>query len=305
MHKTLVLLSFVTLLFSCHTKQVENKDSNPTEVFQDTVTVTTTASKPFVLKGTEVRQLSSSINQKSYELYVKLPSSYGKSKKSYPVLILTDSDYAFPLVTSITRRLKLEEFITVGISYSKGDWGTVSRTRDFTPTYSPNERRGHNKQAKLASGKADDFVAFIKNDVFPFLEKNYRIDASKKVFAGHSFGGLFAGYVLVTQPELFDYYLLGSPSFWYDKHCIHRFEAAYHNTHEELNAKVFFCIGEEEALLRTDMVTEMLDFEKILNSRNYKGLELRSEVIADEDHQTVYPTFITRGLQYAFGKEHQ
>ncbi len=42
------------------------------------------------------------------------------------------------------------------------------------------------KEARLASGKANDFVAFIRNDVFQFLENTYKVDMTKNVFAGHT-----------------------------------------------------------------------------------------------------------------------
>ena len=236
-------------------------------------------------------------------MYVKLPKSYSKTDKKFPVLILTDSDYSFPLVTSINRRLNVEEFILIGISHSKGEKNTISRTRDYTPTYSPNEPRGHSKEARLASGKADNFVTFIKNDVFQFLENNYKVDMTKKVFAGHSFGGLLASYMLVTTPDLFEYYLSGSPSLWYDNHCINKFEDEYSKMKANLKANIFMCIGaEEETKTGSKMVTEMLDFKERLLSRNYKDLNITSVIIPNENHQTVYPSFITKGIIWAFGK---
>lgn len=304
MNKFLALLFIATMVICCTDKHSKNKKIKGSHHLQETVTVPEIVElKPFEIKKTEVHSIKSRVNQKTYELYIKLPKSYSKSNKKYPILILTDSDYAFPLVTSITKRLDVEEFITVGISYSKGDKPTVSRTRDYTPTYSPNEPRGHSKESKLASGKADDFISFMKNDVFPFLEENYSIDHSKKVFAGHSFGGLLASYMLVTTPNLFEYYLAGSPSLWYDNHCLNRFEEEYYKFHKNMKANVFLCIGKKEENLKSNMVSEMLAFEKRLLSRNYLGLNIHASIVPDEDHQTVYPSFITKGIIYAFGNK--
>ncbi|MFD0991646.1 alpha/beta hydrolase [Tenacibaculum geojense] len=292
------------MVISCSDRNSKNKtiDSshNPKETITDKEIIEL---KSFEIKETEVHSIKSTLNQKSYELYIKLPKSYSNSNKQYPILILTDSDYSFPIVTSITRRLNVEEFITVGISYSKDDKPTVSRTRDYTPTYSPNELRGHSKESKLASGKADDFISFIKNDMFPFLEETYRIDNSKKVFAGHSFGGLLASYMLVTTPYLFEYYLAGSPSLWYDNYCLNGFEEVYYKSHKNMKANVFLCIGKKEEKMKSNMVAEMLAFEKRLLSRNYLGLNIQSIIIPDEDHHSVYPSFITKGIIYAFGKK--
>ncbi|NQZ78817.1 MAG: alpha/beta hydrolase [Ekhidna sp.] len=304
MHKTILLIFISLISIACKKEARTNNITN--ETISDKVitpTITETKPKPFEIDGTEVHSIKSSTNQKFYELYVKLPPSYTNGDKQYPILILTDSHYSFPLVTSITKRLKTEEFITVGISYSKGDKGTVSRTRDYTPTYSPDEPRGHNRESRLASGKADDFITFMRDDVFEFLDSTYRIDSSKKVFAGHSFGGLLANYILVTSPELFDFYLAGSPSLWYDKHCLNRFEEKYYKSNKRMEANLFLCIGKEEEKMKSNMVAEMRDFEMRLRSRNYIGLKIKSVIIPDEDHHTVYPSFITKGIIYAFGKE--
>lgn len=40
------------------------------------------------------------------------------------------------------------------------------------------------------------------------------------------------------------------------------------------------------------MVTKMFNFEKRLLSRNYKDLNIKSIVIPDKGHQTIYPNFI-------------
>ena len=53
---------------------------------------------------------------------------------------------------------------------------------------------------------------------------------------------------------------------------------------------------------RADMVLDMKSFEKQMKARRYPGLTIRSEVIADEDHLTVAPAAMTRGLMWAFGK---
>jgi len=43
-------------------------------------------------------------------------------------------------------------------------------------------------------------------------------------------------------------------------------------------------------------MADMQQFEKILKSRNYPGLQVESLVIADEDHLSVFPSMISRAL---------
>jgi predicted alpha/beta superfamily hydrolase len=221
--------------------------------------------------------------------------------------VLTDAGYAFPLVSSIYKRLywanKIEEFIIVGISYSKGEHFGISRTRDYTPTYSPNEPNYYSKEARLVSGQADNFINFMNQELFSFLQGNYRIDMNKKVFAGHSFGGLLANYIVVSKPEVFDFYLSGSPSLWYHNKSILKKEKEYSKTHTDLKTNLFMCIGANEEIKgKFPMVSDMFEFHNDLLSRNYKNLNIKSVSIPDEDHETVYPIFITKGILWVFGK---
>jgi alpha-amylase/alpha-mannosidase (GH57 family) len=49
----------------------------------------------------------------------------------------------------------------------------------------------------------------------------------------------------------------------------------------------------------TDLVGDMRAFERQLRSRRYSSLSMASQVIADEDHFTVFPSLATRGLTWA------
>jgi uncharacterized protein len=60
--------------------------------------------RPYVLEGTEVHSILSKILSRDYEIFVSLPESYASSQKPYPVLFITDANYAFPVV-AMTRGL--------------------------------------------------------------------------------------------------------------------------------------------------------------------------------------------------------
>lgn len=100
---------------------------------------TTAEGTPYVLKGTQVWSVPDPISGRDYEVFVSLPASYDtEPNRRYPVLYVTDADYAFPILRQIARRVNLdgpviEEFILVGLSYAAGESGMSSRTRDYTP----------------------------------------------------------------------------------------------------------------------------------------------------------------------------
>lgn len=259
---------------------------------------------PYVLKGTQVWTVPDPVSGRDYEVFVSLPASYETNpQRRYPVLYVTDADYAFPIIRQIARRVNLdgpviEEFILVGLSYSRGDNGTVSRNRDYTPT--PN---GPSSANSTLHGGGPAYQTYLKTQALPFVESRFRVDSARRILLGHSYGGLLGAQILFTDPGLFHAYVLGSPSFWYDKRHVMGMEADYARTHRDLNADVFMYVGGWEVpgpdrrnTSGADMVADVRTMERSLKSRAYPGLTVRSTVLTDEDHLTVAPVGFTRAL---------
>ena len=259
---------------------------------------------PYVLTGTQVWTVPDPVSGRDYQVFVSLPASYETSpQRRYPVLYVTDADYAFPILRQIARRVNLdgpevEEFILVGLSYSRGDSGTVSRNRDYTPT--PN---GPRRASSMVHGQGPAYQTYLKTQALPFVERSFRVDPARRILLGHSYGGLLGAQILFTDPSLFHAYVLGSPSIWYDHRHIMGMEADYARTHRDLPADVFIYIGGWEVpgpdrrnTSGPDMVADVHTMERILKSRAYPGLTVRSTVLADEDHLTVAPVGFTRAL---------
>ncbi len=259
---------------------------------------------PYVLTGTQVWPVPDPVSGRDYQVFVSLPASYETSpQRRYPVLYVTDADYAFPIIRQIARRVNLdgpvvEEFILVGLSYSRGDSGTVSRNRDYTPT-----ENGPRRASSMVHGGGPAYQTYLKTQALPFVEGRFRTDPERRILLGHSYGGLLGAQILFTDPGLFHAYVLGSPSFWYDKRHIMGMEADYARTHRDLPADVFMYIGGWEVpgpdrrnTSGPDMVADVRTMERTLKSRAYPGLTVRSTVLADEDHLTVAPVGFTRAL---------
>ena len=270
---------------------------------------------PYVLKNTDVVDVRAVQLNRDYQLFVSLPPSYEKSAKRYPVVFVTDADYAFPLIRSMARRLGtgthgVEEFILVGLSYAKGDTPEYSRRRDYTPIDTAEEGRVSDMPGRAPKfGESEGYRRFIKNEVFPVIAQRYRADMQRKVFAGHSYGSLLGLHIAFTEPSMFSHYILGSPSLWYGKRVMFEREKAYAASHKDLNAKFYLSVGGFETLkpgsrdarynTDDDMVADLLDFEAILKTRQYPGLKMETSVLPDEDHLSVAPVIITRGLKWA------
>lgn len=261
------------------------------------------------INGTETLKLNSKVNLQSYELYIKLPRNYTKTQKNYPVAILSDTGFSFPIASGVVDLMggrDIEELIIVGISYSKGSSAQISRTRDYTPTYAPDEKGAHSSEAQKHSGKARQYIQFIEEEVFPLLSKKYSVDELNKIYIGHSFGGLLGIYILLVKPEIFQKYIIGSPSLWYDKGAIFRLEEAYAKTNNTMKAEVFMYIGSEENKNNhKSMVEDVLFYEKKLKSRQYKGLNISTRVLEGATHFSAFSLLLTDGLKKAIPKSNQ
>lgn len=263
---------------------------------------------PYEIPDSEVWDVPDPISKRGYQVFVALPPSYAtQPQRRYPVLYATDADYAFPIIRQLARRLnvegpQVEEFILIGLSYGKGENGGVSRQRDYTPT--PNGPSTASPNA--VHGQAQAYQQYLRDQVKPFVNAQYRADPAKAIFLGHSYGALLGTQILFTEPGLFSSYILGSPSLWYDKRHALKLEASYAKQNQDLNAKVYLYVGECEALRKgdrrynqtVDMVADNRALEAALQSRKYPSLTLKSAVLNDEDHLTVAPRGFMQAMKY-------
>jgi predicted alpha/beta superfamily hydrolase len=137
----------------------------------------------------------------------------------------------------------------------------------------------------------------MKNEIIPFVEKKYKTNGDRGI-AGHSLGGLFTAYCLLSEPDLFHRYGINSPSFWWDKNKMFEMEKAFSEKNKNLNAQVFISVGSREG---ESMVPKMTAFADSLKIHNYNGLILTSQIFDNETHFSVLPSSISRTLRVLYG----
>lgn len=270
---------------------------------------------PYALPNTHVHRIRAEALGRDYELHVALPPGYhANPERRYPVLFTTDSPQSFPIIRGIHGRLRgggavLEDAIIVGLGYAIGDDAVHSRRRDYTPTPHGDIDARPTTSRPVVYGEAEGYRLHIRDEVFPFLEARYRIDPERRIYAGHSYGGLFGAHVLLTEPAMFRKYVLISPSLWYGRRVMIARERAFAMRNRDLPADVFFLIGSRETVPDPDtephsqsrfaMVEDMEEFVANLRSRGFPSLRIESRVIQDEDHASVYFEAIRRGMEWA------
>jgi predicted alpha/beta superfamily hydrolase/phage pi2 protein 07 len=244
------------------------------------------------IPGSEVRKITSTkVPGQEYELQILLPGDYKNSTKKYPVLYLMDSQWDFPLAKSLYGQHYFDgfipEIIIVGVTWTGKNANPDSlRARDYTPT---NEKR------LPQSGGADNFLSFMREELFPYIESNYKAEAKDRILMGCSLGGLFTMYTLFTHADMFSGYIAASPAYGWDKEVMYQYEKKYFESNPTLPARLYMTMGEVERGLP--------GFEKLakhLSGRNYKNLSIRSKVLENTGHSGTKTEGFGRGMQYVF-----
>lgn len=261
--------------------------------------------RPLVVDRVELRDLTSRVNGVAYELRVALPHGYDTPGRRFPVVYTLDADYSFLIARNVTDHLSerdhLREVVVVGVGYRDQEPGRTAsyrrnRTRDYTPTRVRDG--GYGPEFQKDSGGGPKFLEALATEIVPFIDRHYRTDPGERVLVGHSYGGLFAVWTLLTHPGLFHRYVAVSPSLWYDDHLVTRLEDTFAADHDALPARLYLCVGSREHDSERSMVADLRHLAERLESRRYRGLALEARVLEDETHNSVFPACLSNGLRY-------
>src|SRR5690606_37465006 len=171
----------------------------------------TDKNKPFILGV--IHEIQSKELNETRILNIYLPEEYNpKDTTKYPVIYLLDgsADEDFIHIVGLVQFNSFEwvnqvpKSIVVGIA-------TVDRRRDFTFPTTVTE----DKSANPTSGHSNRFISFIEKELQPYIQEKYKTSSSKTII-GQSLGGLLATEILFKKPELFNKYIIVSPSLLWD-----------------------------------------------------------------------------------------
>lgn len=98
----------------------------------------------------------------------------------------------------------------------------------------------------------------------------------------------------MNRPELFDRYLLLSPSLWFDDGLLLK-EIGTIDFHLE-PTRLYMASGKLERRI-DDLQVRFMDDVKRLNPPN---LQFKSEVLDDETHRTIFGAGFTNGLRFIY-----
>lgn len=243
-----------------------------------------------------------------------------------PVLFVLDADLEFALAAEIARFRastgRLAAAMVVGVGYGLEHGELAKRRRaDLTPELTVSaDALPWAGLAEGENGGAARLLSFLTGTLVPTIALRYpEASPSHRFLFGHSLGGLFAAYALIEQPEAFSDFLIGSPALWWNAFDLitRTAELKRRIAASTRPPRVFVCVGELEQVLptivpdtidatleelqsvvrRSRIVDAALQFADALRRIGVK--EVESAVIPEEEHLTVVPAALMRGLSFA------
>ncbi len=282
-------------------------------------------SEPVTVLGSELRMMDSKHTGRQYRITISLPLGYSRSPDEgwpfnntpakWSVVYVLDGNQYFGLVTDIIRPMawcgSTSDAIVVGIGYPE-DRDPIEafreyftrRNADLTPVRDEAEEKSMEAQHKrpVPTGDSGNFLKFIKDELIPMIEKDFRADPSRRILVGHSYGGLFALFSLFEASELFNALIVGSPTLSYGNRFTFQREEAFAKEHKQLPANVYLYVGELEEDIHDTTMTDTLRLAAIMQGRKYEGLSLVKQVFQDQNHCEVAAVGFQGGLKRALKK---
>jgi len=166
----------------------------------------------------------------------------------------------------------------------------INRRRDFTFAVNSTafiEKEGFKKSQFPLYGRSAAYIHFISKDLFPYIEKNYRVNGNRTII-GESLAGLLAAEILLQHTELFNQYIIVSPSLWWGDRILLKDTSRWLLQKTPLNCSVY--IGAPSKKEDKKMYNDAFSFYQLLQKHvpqlffDYLPGELHSTVL----HQAVY-----------------
>lgn len=170
----------------------------------------------------------------------------------------------------------------------------TNRRRDFTFAVANTdfiEKEGFKKSSFPQHGGSAKYMDFLEQELQPYMAKNYAIGQEKTVI-GESLAGLFSTEILLKRPQLFNNYIIISPSLWWGEESLLKNATALLAKNLKNPVKVYVGLPNKAEDLKMHQAGEAL-YQTIKANKSihavfdYMPDELHSTVI----HQAVYNAF--------------
>ncbi|MFY0685663.1 MAG: hypothetical protein JXQ90_00785 [Cyclobacteriaceae bacterium] len=232
----------------------------------------------------QIKTIHSEILSEERQVYISVPAGYDTLNSNIPVIYILDAEYRFNIAQSIQSYFSITTRIPQAILVGIANPSHEARQRNYLP--------------ESYGGEAQNFSEFLKQELFSFIEQNYKAN-QKRYIAGHSHGGVFVVYTLLNNPNAFDGFIAIDPSL---KHIYKDGDTLLN---QKLSNKKLYLASSDVAYgyledVAADMQADFAIFKNRLYQTQEKNkLRFKIEHIND-DHGNSYIQGYSRGVRYLF-----
>ena len=246
------------------------------------------------LGDTRYQRVDSETLGRPFHIFVMLPDGYDQTPgENYPTIYVLDGGALFPLLAAYYRYLnfgeEIPDAIIVGISYGSANFEDGNyRSTDYTAKSSERDYWGG----------ADKFQRFLRDELFPIIETDYRSRTDRRVIFGQSIGGQFVLYTALTKPDLFWGHVASNPA-------LHRnlpFFLQRYGKAEKAGEQPRLFVGsgsEDDPRFRIPT----LEWIEHWSTRSDNPWQLKTMDLAGHTHMSAPPASFRQGMSWIFSKE--
>jgi predicted alpha/beta superfamily hydrolase len=239
------------------------------------------------------RTMRSAVLGEERRLIVHLPESYDRdTARRYPVIYVLDGssqDIHTARSAALMARIgDIPEAIVVGLPNVSAE----GRQRDYTPPFMARDVENPNGP----KGQADSFLSFLKDEVLPLVDRDYRTTAYR-MLSGHSRGGLLVTYSLIAGPAVFAARFAHSTPLWREDSVLVRRLEDFLRHRPDLDTFFYLSIGSRE---NENITASFNDTRALLTKAAPPRLRWKSDVVYGADHQSNGEKATPLGLKALF-----
>jgi len=220
-----------------------------------------------------------------YALLIYLPPGYDDADQDFPVVYALDMAFqSQQQAIDATLATLGQPVIVVGL----GKPGR--RDLDYTPDRGPTTPEGY--------GGAANFYNFLAFELIPYIDANYHTDETNRTLIGHSYGGLFTLFALLSEgadQRHFNAFIASSPTIGFAADLLVDMEAAMFERSRELPVTLHLSTGQEGQLTE-----ECQAIATLLVSHGYDKLFLMMSEFPVSHMDNIAPSYL-QGLQLIYG----
>lgn len=246
---------------------------------------------------------------KGFSVY--LPADYHNPNyepRHYPVIYVLDGEHYGGLLSTVSQSMaqsgNMPEAIVVAVHAGE------NRLRDYTPGVSHTDWRGEPSDEFEQSGGGDAFLAFVEQALLPHIDDHYR-SLNHRTLMGFSLGGLIGLHSFMTQPALFQAYLIIDASLWWDEQqLVTRLAEMVDGESPSatmLTGRLYCSMADHEAegpnqhrAMIEGNQSYMHHLKQLATARDCNHLSVTVETFTDETHNSVLVPSVCHGLRALF-----